>query len=381
MSLADELRDHTDEIVHRWYLAWKSGTGPPPEGVSEAALKDHLVPQLRLIAEQLRDLAGAESPETLWQVGERLDPESRVLEEVPIGEVVQEYRLAVDVVRDWIAERGIEVSFGEYSYFYGSIFELAAESVRRYAKRQAELVSRSRAEYLAAVMHQLRTPLSTLAVGLQRLERDAGHPDSATMSKLARGVRRIAFLVNGVLRLERYRPEETPVRPRDVSPAREVQALLADLEHEAIRKGLHLEERVSPTLRMTLDPDLFADGLGNLLQNALKFTSSGFVVVEADEEEDAVTFRVRDSGPGIPPERRESLFRLQQPGSQGGAGIGLLIARHAALAQGGEIGVESEVGRGSTFWIRLPRRVPARKGAADGGLDAPAEEDGTPALL
>lgn len=66
---------------------------------------------------------------------------------IPIEEVVQEYSIAVDVVRSWIEERGIDVAFAEYSYFYRALFELTAEAVRRYSAEQANIVSGERARY------------------------------------------------------------------------------------------------------------------------------------------------------------------------------------------------------------------------------------------
>lgn len=298
----------------------------------------------------------------MWKVIARLQPEQRVTQEIPIEEVVHEYGIAVATVREWIDERGIQVPFQEYAYFHAALFELTAESVRRYALRQAELVSQRRAEYLAAVMHQLRTPLSTLSLTLEYMERHGRPPDAETVGKLRRTVRRIRFLVDGVLRLERFRPEEVPVRPAEVHPARLIDEIMSDFEPDALRKGLRFEAHVNRTLRITVDPDLFADVLGNFVQNAVKYTSAGSVVVEAEEHADAVTFRVRDTGPGIPEHLAPGLLTEVQAGTAGGAGIGLKIAQHATAAQGGEIGFESQPGKGSVFWARMPRRVAPRGG-------------------
>lgn len=358
-TLADELIARNGEIVQRWYEAWRASEHPHHE-VSEAALKDHLAPQLRLIGEQLRDLAGAEDPERMWKVTERLTPEARVDQEIPIEELVQEYRLAVDVVRQWVEERRIEVPFRELSYFFGALFELTAESVRRYQAAEAARVARGRAEYLAGVMHQLRTPLGAVSLQVHRLQK-AGEPGEGALARLRRSTKRIRALVDGILRLERFRPSEQPVRPEEMSPARVIDEIMADHEAAAARKGLRFEAHVDRSCRMTLDPALFEDALGNLVENAVKYTDRGFVIVESDDCGDEVTFRVRDSGPGISEERRAGLFREIQPGTVNGTGLGLQIAQHAAEAQGGSITLESEVGRGSTFEVRLPRVV-ARRG-------------------
>jgi signal transduction histidine kinase len=356
--LADDLIARSEDIVQRWYEAWRTSAHPHHE-IGEAALKNHLGPQLRLIGEQLRDLASAEDPEQMWKVAARLAPEARVEQEIPIEEVVQEYRLAVDVVRQWIEERGIEVPFREASYFFGAVFELAAESVRRYQAAAADQIAKGRAEYLAGVMHQLRTPLGTVSLQVHRLER-AGGPGAGAVLKLRRSTKRIRSLVDGILRLERFRPAEQPVRPAEVSPAHVVDEIMGDHEAAAARKGLRFEAHVDRSCRMTVDLALFEDALGNLVDNAVKYTERGFVIVESDDCGDEVTFRVRDSGPGIPAEKRAGLFRDIQPGTVNGTGLGLQIAQHAAEAQGGSISVESEVGRGSTFSMRLPRVVAAR---------------------
>jgi signal transduction histidine kinase len=360
-TLSEELLSRYDEIAHRWYEAWRRTEHPHPE-ISEAALKNSLPAQLRLIGEQLRDISLAERPREMWKVADRLDPEKRVSEEIPIEEIVQEYRLVVETVRDWIEERGVEVPFLEYSYFYQTIFELTAESVRRYARRRA----RDRSEYLAGVMHQLRTPISTLWMTVEVLGRGGARADAATIAKLQRNLRRVRTLVEGVLRIERFQPGELPVRPAELYPARVVDEIIADSEHDAIRKKLRFEAHVDRAIRMMTDRDLLLDALGNLVQNAIKYTSAGFVLVEAEERQDEVLFRVRDSGPGIPESKRQTLFHEVQPGDAGGAGLGLRIAHHAALALGGEIGVESQPGVGSTFWLRLPHVVAPRDiGPAD----------------
>ncbi|OJY15784.1 MAG: hypothetical protein BGO98_24250 [Myxococcales bacterium 68-20] len=344
--------------MERWYERWTRSRHPHPE-LSEAALKDKLPVQLRIIGKQLQQLCEAECTEDMWKIEERLDPEVRVEQDVPIEEVVQEYRIAVRTVRDWIKERKIDVSFAEYSYFYDAVFELTAESVRRYATHQAENVMQERAEYLAGVMHQLRNPLAALSMGVEMVSQK-GSVDAEDLRRLRRSGQRLRRLVDGVLRVERFRPESTPVHPEEMYLAELVQEVMCESDADARRKGLRFEAQVDRSCRVVLDRALFFDALGNLVQNAVKFTRQGFVIVEGEEVQDYILLRVRDSGPGISKERLESLFSTIQPGSGGGAGIGLRIAQHAALVQNGHIDVESEPGMGSTFTLRLPRVVPPR---------------------
>ena len=359
-SLADELTENADDVVQRWYERWKKSRHPHPE-LSEAALKDNLAVQLRIIGEQLRELERAECPEDMWKVTARLDPEMRVEQEIPIEEVVQEYRLAVSTIRDWIHDRNIEVSFEDYSYLFDALFELAAESVRRYATHQAEKLREERGHYLAGVMHQLRNPLAALTMRVD-MASQKGSADSGELDKLRRSAHRLRTLVDGILRLERFRPDATPVHPQEVLLAELVHDVMSESDAEARRKGLRFEAHVDPSCRAVVDRELFFDALGNLVQNAVKFTRHGYVCVELAASDGRIELRVRDSGPGISVEERATLFKDVQPGAAGGVGIGLRIAQHAAQAQQGRIDVESEPGKGSTFTLHLPRIVEARNG-------------------
>jgi signal transduction histidine kinase len=359
VSLGEELVDRCDDIVQVWYDRWRQ-SHQQGSTVSEAALKDRLPVQLRLIGNQLRDLSTAEDPRSMWRVSSRLDPEERVAQDFSVAEVVQEYQLAVDVVRDQIAERRIEVTFDEYSYFFAAVFELAAESVQRYTAYQAHVVRQSRAEYLAGVMHQLRTPLATLSTQFALLTRTGRTPDAAFLARVNRAASRLQTLVDGILRVERYSTFEQPVHPQGLDAAPLVAAIMRDHEHLVPDTGFRYEFRVSPTLRISVDPDLFTDAMGNLVHNATKFTRAGFIIVEAEERGDRVLFRVRDSGTGIAPEQLGTLFKEVQPGGGVGTGLGLRIANHAVLSMGGTMGVESEPGKGSAFWFEIPIAVSAR---------------------
>lgn len=214
------------------------------------------------------------------------------------------------------------------------------------------------------MLHQLTTPLTAISVQLDSFARRPGAGDDPGFARLGRSMHRMRSLVQSVLRMERFRPEEIPVSPVELEAPAFVQAVMEDVERDAARKGLRFEARVSPTLRLHQDPDLLTDALGNLVHNAVKLTSAGFVTVDATEQDDEVVFEVRDSGPGIPAERLRTLLEAAQPPSRGGSGIGLQIARRAAEGLGGKIEVESEVGRGSTFRLSVPRVVGAREGGS-----------------
>jgi signal transduction histidine kinase len=143
-----------------------------------------------------------------------------------------------------------------------------------------------------------------------------------------------------------------------------IRVLLADVS-EALgplvrQAGLDLVlQAYEDHVQVAADRERIAQVFSNLVGNAIKFTPpGGRITVRAEPSSDAVRFAVSDTGPGIPPDHLEHLFdRFWQarPSDRRGAGLGLAIARGILEAHEGEIGVESEFGRGTTFWFVLPR--------------------------
>ena len=374
-TLARLLLDQHQQIVERWVERWRA-TFRHQAHLDQAVLENSLSAQLRVIGEQLDDLSHAESADGMLALTDRLDPESRLREGFSIDEVVQEYGLVAEVVRQWAEDHGVVVAPQEHRYFARAIVELIAESVRRYNAYQTHLIRTARADYLAAVMHQLRTPLTALALQVDLMSRAAPGP-TPELVKLRRNIRRMHVLVEGVLRLERFEPSEVPQRPREVEAARMVSDLMADHEGDARRKRLRYEAHVDPALRLTVDPDLLTDALGNLIHNAVKYTAEGFVEVQAVEEGERVSFMVRDSGPGVPSELRDSIEeRRSTPAGWGGSGmgLGLRIASHAAEALGGAIHISSS-DAGSTFTLEVPRGPPERVRVAPSRSPRPSEAE------
>jgi CheY-like chemotaxis protein/anti-sigma regulatory factor (Ser/Thr protein kinase) len=138
------------------------------------------------------------------------------------------------------------------------------------------------------------------------------------------------------------------------------------LGHAAAAQGLALELDVTDDAVLWADHDALRQVLLNLVSNAIKFTATGHVRVAARRDGDRVEVRVVDTGAGVPASERERIFeRFAQVESfrtrrAGGTGLGLAISRRLVRAMGGDLGVESEVGVGSTFWFSLPAAPTAR---------------------
>jgi signal transduction histidine kinase len=366
-TLSNILVHDCDSIIRSWSESLR-GSAHPRRELSEDQLKHKIGLQLRTIGAWLDDIctAGARKTSTIWGLPESLDPEARVQQDIPIEEVVLHYGLLAETVLGFLEDRRHDVSPNEIALFFQALIALIAETARRYAASKEAQQTQERAAYLARLTHQMRTPLTVLKLHAGALSHCL---DPLTNRRLAgsieRNVKRLTLLVDGVMRLERFKPEEIPVLPVELSPAKLIDQVVDDHAYEAERKALRVEVLVNRVLRMQVDPTLFVDALGNLLQNAIRYTEAGHVRIEVEEKAAEVVFKVRDTGPGISRERQLSMFKRVEPDEAGGAGIGLTIVHRAAVAQGGTVGVESEPGQGSLFWFTLPRTVKPRNLPSD----------------
>jgi NtrC-family two-component system sensor histidine kinase KinB len=218
---------------------------------------------------------------------------------------------------------------------------------------------------LSTVSHELRTPLTSLQMALHVLldERLGGlTPRQTELLVAARDdAERLRTILVNLLEIARYETggqqlHFEPVPSRDL-----VEMSLAPLRSAFEDHGIRVSVAIAPAAPKVLaDPARAPLALGNLLQNALQHTpAGGTVAVQVEPEGNGVAFSVADSGPGIPQEYLGRVFDrfFQVPGSQGGAGLGLAIAKEIVQAHGGRIGVESHGGGnggGATFRFTLP---------------------------
>ncbi|HYR11068.1 MAG TPA: PAS domain-containing sensor histidine kinase, partial [Longimicrobium sp.] len=248
---------------------------------------------------------------------------------------------------------------------------LAIENARLH--REARRASEAKSEFLAAMSHEFRTPLTAIVAFADLLV--AGIPQPITGAPLRHAERildasrHLSELIEQVLTLSRLDSDRERVQAEPVdlgALARDTAALVQPL---AEQKALRMEVDVpahGPVV--STDANKVRQVLFNLLGNAVKFTERGEVRLAVRGDGERVVFEVRDTGMGIAPEHHAHIFERfwQVEGaatrSFGGMGIGLAAAREFSRLLGGEVEVESEVGRGSTFRVWLPRVNPDGSG-------------------
>jgi signal transduction histidine kinase len=227
---------------------------------------------------------------------------------------------------------------------------------------QLEDQERMRREFIANAAHELRTPLTNLKGYLEALRDGVIEPDRATLDSLWEEAERLVRLSNSLDTLATG-DAGLPAEPVELDVARAVRAAV-DLAMPAIHAaGLSIRAEVPDSLPGRADPDGLAQVLGNLLQNAVRYTPSGGEVgVEARKVPRGIEVSVSNTGPGIPPDDLPHVFERfyrvdkSRAATGGGAGIGLSIVRQIVEASGGEVGADSKPGM-TRFWFRLP---PAR---------------------
>ena len=237
----------------------------------------------------------------------------------------------------------------------------------RRARADAEQANRTKSEFLARMSHELRTPLNAIAGYADLMELgihgDISEGQRAAIHRIKTNQRHLVALITDILDFAKQESGRLEVELEDV-PVDETLAEVGQLIEPQIRaKDLHYTYHPGdPDVCCRADPERLLQVMLNLVGNAVKFTGRGGEIhLEWSAEAERVAVRVRDTGRGIPPDHLEAIF---QPFYQvesghtregGGTGLGLSISRELARAMGGDISVESEPGRGSTFTLALPR--------------------------
>ncbi len=301
---------------------------------------------------------------------------------------VADYELVLAHVADRGAS-GVLVSFNAATYAEPATGEVrgifaAARDITERRRAEQEVLrlnirrrddaleaSRLKSEFLATMSHEIRTPMNGV-IGLTTLLADTSL--DATQRRYVAGIdtagKALLAIISDVLDISKIEAGELVIVPREMDLSEAVERVIILLREAARVKGIELTGQVSPGMPATVvgDPVRVHQILLNLVDNAVKFTEHGGVSVRVlpapGGDRDAATvdamIEVTDTGIGISPDDMGRLFEKfgQSTPSptrpQGGTGLGLAITKQLVELMGGDVGVNSEIGRGSTFWCTLP---------------------------
>ena len=301
----------------------------------------------------------------------------------PLAYLREGHARALGRVTEWEGRR----RNGEVFPFELALFEFRTQEGRWFGGSIRDLskgreVERLKREIISTVSHELRTPLASIRGSLGLL---AGGvlgqlpPEAADVVAVAeRNALRLVKLTNDILDLEKIDTGRIGLRLEEVSLSS-----VFDRSAEAVRSFADQQAiviQVEPTAAVVrADGDRLVQVIVNFLSNAVKFSRrGGSVRLSCMEEDDSIEVRVSDQGRGIPDAWRQAIFeRFRQVEAsdarqKGGSGLGLAICKAIVEQHGGSVGVESEEGRGSVFWFRLPAAAVKQSGELHpaGGMDS-----------
>ncbi|MCB9185182.1 MAG: PAS domain S-box protein [Flavobacteriales bacterium] len=291
----------------------------------------------------------------------------RVANEKVAFSVEYRYRRKPDV-EVFLIEQGQPLfnHVGEYRGYLGTVIDITEQKRTQQLLQEKQVAENSlkfRSDFLASMSHEIRTPLNGI-MGLSEILLDTKLSDEqrSKVYNILDASKDLRSIVNDVLNLSELEAGKVILQKETFSVADLIETIAERYEPEAKGKSLELNfNSQTEDIRLNTDRRRVTQVLSNLVRNAIKFTNAGNVTVSVEKQtEGKLMVKVSDTGPGIPKKDLKKLFQdfsqLQHTTAQNleGTGLGLSICKKLISLIGGDIGVESAVGKGSTFWFTIP---------------------------
>ena len=279
---------------------------------------------------------------------------------------LREIQMGVERIKDGDFDTNIRVlNEDELSVMANSINEMRY-TVKELMEKE-RMAEKAKNDLITNVAHDLRTPLTSIIGYLELLKNDEGIP-SETKSKYLHIVydkaKRLQGLVVDLFDYTRYAKDGIKIRKAPLELNRFLEQLLEEFYPSFQDAKLECNMSLSnEDILLWADGELLARAFGNLISNAIKYTKeNGEIIAKVEEKAHQLIFVLQDTGVGMPEEELENIFEYlyridsSRTKNTGGSGIGLAVVKSIVIAHGGTIEVKSQLGKGSTFIVRLPKK-------------------------
>ncbi|MDX2470989.1 MAG: ATP-binding protein [SAR324 cluster bacterium] len=244
--------------------------------------------------------------------------------------------------------------------------EARTSELERVVKERTDelsLVNNAKDKFFSIISHDLRGPTGSLAIILNEVIKQPSDLDEALLGGMQRTTTNLYNLLNQLLEWAKSQQGKLEMNLIDFEVSHPIEEMIGLLIGQAEQKGVVITSKVSPELYVHADVATVTTIIRNLLGNAVKFTAKGGQVsIEAKAKGDSIQIRVVDNGIGIPKQELGKLFKIGEKAKtslgteqEEGSGLGLILCAEFVAKNGGKIGVDSTEGKGSSFWVTLPR--------------------------
>lgn len=342
---------------NRWWVSVAPAVGRSPAVLVVVRVQDVLA--------LLKDaLAGTDSGMGARRIVIGDDPEGELLgAELPGVRVVFALRPEEILAQQWSAQRGFYVVS---LLLILSVTLFAAYLLWRDVQRELRLAN-LRSQFVSSVSHELKTPLTAIRMFAETLllrRTQAPQAQGEYLETIVNETQRLTRLLNNVLDFSKIEQGKKLYRTEPTILAQAIQAAATAMQYPLAQQGFRLQVRIENDLpAMRVDADAIEQAVLNLLTNAMKYSGdSRDIMLTLRRSDRHGLIEVRDHGIGISPADQahifEKFYRVAAAPRVPGTGLGLTLVQHIARAHGGDVEVASELGKGSTFTIRIPVEEP-----------------------
>lgn len=358
-AVEEALRRRRDQIIENWLKRVSEGTAArhlPREVVlnNVPGLVDAILDGMAMA------LKGALPASLVPKEISARHGESRLDLGYGLKELGEEYNSLREALLDTLESAGVSLSNKAASVLHRAVDLAHREGVECYIELREERLRHRQSEFLARLVHDFRSPLATIltSIGVVRKPGTTAPELDKNLDRMERATRRLLFLVEAQLATEGALSGHIQIKETEVPLASVAQEVAELLHSRAEGQGIALRVEIPGELWLKTDRLLLGQVLQNLVDNALKYTHSGEVVLRARQDGAGVRLTVEDTGRGIAPEMLPMIFDMysRSEHSTTGRGVGLAVVKAVVTALGGTVEATSRQGKGSCFTVLLPRQ-------------------------